>query len=229
MELYTKNLNEDTLSISGADGATRGLTPDGVIYTAHANGDTKGTGAVHSRGFHLAGVDIPHPTGYTANKTGSVMNFNASLNLADSKCGLAWVKRTAQVTENGKTANKEVYVLAMDGCTASGGTFEEEEDNNTYYFKCVSRFVGSGLMETGVYSTFESAKAVCESGQDPSAIFYKYLSGGEPKPGCNPLQGQDCELTPTYYIRYQCSTEPPKAANGYGFDENLCMVIQPHD
>ncbi len=98
MELYTKNLNEDTLSISGADGATRGLTPDGVIYTAHANGDTKGTGAVHSRGFHLAGVDIPHPTGsYVAQTGGTALADNA---------GLCWVPRCT-------SAGKVVWVLSL--------------------------------------------------------------------------------------------------------------------
>ena len=99
-----------------------------------------------------------------------------------------------------------------------------------YYFKCVSRVVSqSGAMIAGGYSTFEAAQSACLSGEDTGASFMKYLSGGMPDPNCRPPAGQSCAIQPAYYIKYQCSTEPPQPCSGYGFCEEMCMVIQPHD
>lgn len=105
----------------------------------------------------------------------------------------------------------------------------------SYYFKCVTRVVseGGGMVSQGSYSTFEAAQSACLSGEDTNASFMKYLSGGEPVPGCRPYQDRNgmwvsCALTPTYYIKYQCSTEPPRPCSGYGFCEEICRVIQPH-
>lgn len=106
----------------------------------------------------------------------------------------------------------------------------------SYYFKCVSRVrsEGGGMVSQGSYSTFEAAQSACLSGEDTNASFMKYLSGGEPVPGCKPYQDKNgmwvsCALTPTYYIKYQCSTEPPQPCSGYGFCEEICMVVQPHE
>ena len=106
----------------------------------------------------------------------------------------------------------------------------------SYYFKCVTRVVseGGGMVSQGSYSTFEAAQSACLSGEDTNASFMKYLSGGEPVPGCRPYQDKNgmwvsCALTPAYYIKYQCSTEPPQPCSGYGFCEEMCMVMQPHD
>lgn len=105
----------------------------------------------------------------------------------------------------------------------------------SYYFKCVSRVVSEGgtMVSQGSYSTFEAAQSACLSGEDTNASFMKYLSGGETVPGCKPYQDRNgmwvsCALTPTYYIKYQCSTEPPRPCSGYGFCEEICRVIQPH-
>lgn len=105
----------------------------------------------------------------------------------------------------------------------------------SYYFKCVSREVSESgaLISQGGYSTFAAAQSACLSGEDTNASFMKYLSGGEPVPGCRPYQDRNgmwvsCALTPTYYIKYQCSTEPPRPCSGYGFCEEICRVIQPH-
>ena len=106
----------------------------------------------------------------------------------------------------------------------------------SYYFKCVSRVVSESgaLISQGGYSTFAAAQSACLSGEDTNASFMKYLSGGEPVSGCRPYLDKNgimvsCALTPAYYIKYQCSTEPPQPCSGYGFCEKMCMVIQPHD
>lgn len=216
VQFYTTALSENTLNINGNSGSSVGLTDENGSVLDNAQ----------TLGFHLAGVDIPHPKLHTVNKTTSGTKENASLSLTGSGCGLAWVKRTAEVTENGKTANKNVYVLAFDGCSAEGGTTEPE---NQYYFKCVSRTQSNGLLAMGAYSSLSEAEAACLSGRDTSAEYYKYLSGGGEDPNCRAPEGQSCPMLPTYYIKYQCSTEPPKAASGYGFDEITCMLIIPHE
>ena len=103
-----------------------------------------------------------------------------------------------------------------------------------YYFKCVSRETTDGGMYSGGASSYAEAKTACESGKDTSVEYYRYLSGGKPKPGCRPYKDKngrlvDCALTPAYYIKYVCSTEPAKENKGYGFDETRCMVVQPHE
>ena len=60
------------------------------------------------------------------------------------------------------------------------------------------------------------------------------LIGGKPAAGCRPYKDkngrlQECALTPAYYIKYVCSTEPAKKNYGYGFDEVTCMITQPHE
>ena len=104
-----------------------------------------------------------------------------------------------------------------------------------YYFKCVTRVVSEGgmMMSQGSYSTFEAAQSACLSGNDTNASFLKYLSGGGTVPGCRPYQDNrgnwvSCAMTPVYYIKYQCSTEPPHKNQGYGFDETTCYLVIPH-
>ncbi len=217
LQHYTTNLTEGTLKITGLAGSSIGLTENGTSRDG-----------LQTLGFHLAGVDIPHPTGHTVNKTTSGTANNATLAITNSGCGLEWVKRTAEVTENSKTVNKEVYVLAFAGCTANGGS-EEITPRDTYYFKCVSRITSNELIAMGNYSSFAAAQAACVSGEDPSAEYDKYLTGGGEDPNCRAPVGQSCPLLPAYYIKYRCSTEAPKPANGYGFDETLCVVIVPHE
>lgn len=110
---------------------------------------------------------------------------------------------------------------------------DEEVPEQPYYFKCVSRYVSeSGAMvSAGKYSSLAEAQAACLSGDDLNAEFYKYLSGGTLPSDCNAPEGQMCPVTPAYFIRYACSTEPPKHASGaYGsFDEFTCtLVAGPH-
>lgn len=127
-----------------------------------------------------------------------------------------------------------VQSVPWDESTCNCGAVALPEQS--YYFKCVSREVSEsgGMVSQGSYSTFEAAQSACLSGEDTNASFMKYLSGGEPVPGCRPYQDKNgmwvsCALTPAYYIKYQCSTEPPQPCSGYGFCEEMCMVMQPHD
>ena len=103
-----------------------------------------------------------------------------------------------------------------------------------YYFKCVTRVTTNGSVPYGGASSFAEAKTACEQGTDTSVEYYKYLTGGKPAAGCRPSKDKngkltDCALTPAYYIKYVCSTEPAKKNDGYGFDEVTCMVRQPHE
>ena len=104
-----------------------------------------------------------------------------------------------------------------------------------YYFKCVTRVtVPDGGVPYGGVSSYAEAKTACEQGIDTSVEYYRYLSGGKPKPGCKPYEDKsgrfvDCALTPAYYIKYVCSTEPAKKNDGWGFDEVTCMVRQMHE
>lgn len=127
-----------------------------------------------------------------------------------------------------------VQSVPWDESTCNCGAVALPEQS--YYFKCVSREVSEsgGMVSQGSYSTFEAAQSACLSGEDTNASFMKYLSGGEPVPGCRPYQDKNgmwvsCALTPAYYIKYQCSTEPPQPCSDYGFCEEMCMVMQPHD
>lgn len=111
------------------------------------------------------------------------------------------------------------------------------EEVQPYYFKCVSRIVSQsgGLLADGKYSSKGAAQKACLSGEDPSASFNAYLSGGGTDPNCRPTQSRpggpwtSCPILPAYYIKWQCSTEPPRAASGYGFDEIQCVVVIPHN
>ncbi|MDD6153847.1 MAG: hypothetical protein PUC11_07900, partial [Elusimicrobia bacterium] len=79
--------------------------------------DTKGADSTYTRGFHLAGVDIPYPTGAYVQKTGTT-------SLSDS-AALCWVQRC---TAEGKVA--WVLSLVNGSCPAKkdiscGGSEEE--------------------------------------------------------------------------------------------------------
>ncbi|MDD6152880.1 MAG: hypothetical protein PUC11_02900, partial [Elusimicrobia bacterium] len=85
MQFYADALNESTLNISGNAGKSVALTADGTAYTAkNESADTKGADSTYTRGFHLAGVDIPYPTGAYVQKTGTT-------SLSDS-AALCWVQ-----------------------------------------------------------------------------------------------------------------------------------------
>ncbi len=91
-------LQADTLEITGNDG-------DGVeLY-----------GAELTRGFHLAGNDIPEPTA-AHNNTDSDLK----------KCQLVWEKR-----KTSDTPVKEVYLLALQNCEGAGSAEGNEEDSQT--------------------------------------------------------------------------------------------------
>ena len=121
-----------------------------------------------------------------------------------------------------------VQFVPWDETRCSCGVVDVPKES--YYFKCVTRVVSqSGAMiSQGSYSTFEAAQSACLSGNDTNASFLKYLSGGGTDPNCRPPAGQVCAIQPAYYIKYQCSTEPPQPCSGYGFCEQNCMVVQPH-
>lgn len=115
LEFYTKNLTEDsTLNITGNAGNS--------IYLTNSDGSW---GFGQTLGFHLAGVDIPHPDKHSISKqSSSDVKENFSLDL--NKCKLSWVKRTAEEKADGKTTNKDVYVLGYDGCDGFETPVEEE-------------------------------------------------------------------------------------------------------
>ena len=99
VQFYADALNESTLNISGNAGKSVALTADGSAYTAkNESADTKGADSTYTRGFHLAGVDIPYPTGAYVQKTGTT-------SLSDS-AALCWVQRC---TTEGKVA----WVLSL--------------------------------------------------------------------------------------------------------------------
>ena len=99
VQFYADALNENTLNISGNAGKSVALTADGTTYTAkNESADTKGADSAYTRGFHLAGVDIPYPTGDYVQKTGTT-------SLSDS-AALCWVQRC---TTEGKVA----WVLSL--------------------------------------------------------------------------------------------------------------------
>lgn len=79
---YTTNLNANTLNINGKGGNTVGLTQEDGTY-----------GGSTTYGFHLAGVDIPYPTGSFVQKTGTTALSTTSR--------LCWVPRC---TKGGKVA-----------------------------------------------------------------------------------------------------------------------------
>ncbi len=129
MQFYADALNENTLNISGNSGKSVALTADGTTYTAkNESADTKGKDSAYTRGFHLAGVDIPYPTGDYVQKTGTT-------SLSDT-AALCWVQRC---TTEGKVA----WVLSLvngvdrnnpdDRCpktsVSCGGSEEEPEGN----------------------------------------------------------------------------------------------------
>lgn len=79
---YTTNLNANTLNIIDKSGNTVGLTQEDGTY-----------GGSTTYGFHLAGVDIPYPTGSFVQKTGTTALSTTSR--------LCWVPRC---TKGGKVA-----------------------------------------------------------------------------------------------------------------------------
>ena len=104
----------------------------------------------------------------------------------------------------------------------------------TYYFKCVTRISGGfPAMSSDTYENYDDAYSACMSGENPNAIYYKYLTGGTEKP-CTPVTDPktglttSCGMEEAYFIKYQCSTTPPQPCSEYGFCEQNCMVIQPH-
>ncbi|MBP3514399.1 MAG: hypothetical protein J6J74_08000 [Elusimicrobiaceae bacterium] len=106
VQFYTDALNENTLNISGNAGKSVALTADGTTYTAkNESADTKGADSAYTRGFHLAGVDIPYPAGDYVQKTGTT-------SLSDS-AALCWVQRC---TTEGKVA----WVLSLVNGTCPG-------------------------------------------------------------------------------------------------------------
>lgn len=105
-----------------------------------------------------------------------------------------------------------------DTCTCEAKCPEPDPNKPTYYFKCVNR--GTGFAPVGQYSSLAAAQQACVSGVDTGATFNRALecapaAPNKPMPTC-------------YYIKYECSTEPPRPASGYGFDEVLCVIVQPH-
>ncbi len=118
-------------------------------------------------------------------------------------------------------------------------TCEREEPDVTeqdYYFKCVERITNESGAQAAYnsYASKSAAQTACESGKDTSATYEEYLSGGDPVPGCKEYIDDNgrlvsCALTPSYFIKYKCSTEPPQPCSGYGFCEEICMVVVPHD
>lgn len=115
LEFYTKNLTEDsTLNVTGNAGNS--------IYLTNSDG---AWGFGQTLGFHLAGVDIPHPDKHSISKQSSTdVKENFSLDL--TKCKLSWVKRTAEEKADGKTTKKDVYVLGYDECDGFEAPVEEE-------------------------------------------------------------------------------------------------------
>ena len=100
-------------------------------------------------------------------------------------------------------------------CTCQRGECPEVPQR---YFKCVSR--GTGFAPMGQYSSLEAARQACISGADTGATYNRALecapaAPNKPMPTC-------------YYIIYQCSSEPPRPASGYGFDEVNCVIVMPH-
>ena len=92
---YTNNLNANTLTIEGNGGNSVGLTQEDGTY-----------GGSTTYGFHLAGVDIPYPTGSFVQKTGTTALSTTSR--------LCWVPRC---TKGGKVAL--VLSLVNTSCPAS--------------------------------------------------------------------------------------------------------------
>lgn len=123
VQFYAEALNESTLNISGNTGKSVALTADGTAYTAKdESADTAGADSTYTRGFHLAGVDIPYPAGDYVQKTGTT-------SLSDT-AALCWVQRC---TTEGKVA--WVLSLVNGSCPATktniscGGSEEEPSGN----------------------------------------------------------------------------------------------------
>ena len=125
------------------------------------------------------------------------------------------------------------------------GTYEWDDENckcnvncdndTSHYFKCVERISGGyPPMTSDTYESYGDAEEACLSGENTNAIYYEYLTGGSTPTGCKPYQDSsgkwvNCNVTDAYFIKYACSTEPARACSGYGFCEQTCMVVQPHD
>ncbi|MGN0023988.1 MAG: hypothetical protein ACI351_00970 [Candidatus Avelusimicrobium sp.] len=95
---YTTNLNANTLNIIDKSGNTVGLTQEDGTY-----------GGSTTYGFHLAGVDIPYPTGSFVQKTGTTA-------LSTTSRLLCWVPRC---TKGGKVAWVLSLVANTTSCPAS--------------------------------------------------------------------------------------------------------------
>ena len=92
-------LKSTALSVLGSGGGTASLYNGGSTY-----------------GLHLAGNDIPEPTGSHTN-TGKDL----------SNCTLVWEKRKTSTTPA-----KEVWLLALKDCTSSGGGSGSGDEDESY-------------------------------------------------------------------------------------------------
>ncbi|MGN0016179.1 MAG: hypothetical protein ACI37O_02435 [Candidatus Avelusimicrobium sp.] len=161
-------LNENTLNISGKFENSKvksvALTADGTTYTAkNESADTKGENSTYTRGFHLAGVDIPYPAGDYVQKTGTT-------SLSDS-AALCWVQRC---TTEGKVA--WVLSLVNGSCPATktniscGGSLPDNPS--------------AGL--SWQYDGWEAVRSfMCGSGQQEAEQFCRQYPNTAPSGSCS--------------------------------------------
>ncbi len=192
VQFYTDELNENTLNISGNAGKSVALTSDGTTYTAkNESADTKGEGSTYTRGFHLAGVDIPYPTGDYVQKTGTV-------SLAGD-AALCWVQRC---TTEGKVA--WVLSLVNGTCPAKkdiscGGGDIPSEDSSCTWVKGTT--LQSCSMPGGLYCELLATDGM--SGVLTQCLAFDSISEcGTASPGA------------TCRLREQHSVPPDCASNG---------------
>ena len=150
MQFRADALNENTLNIDGNAGKSVALTTDGTTYTAkNESADTKGEDSAYTRGFHLAGVDIPYPTGNYVQKTGTT-------SLSDS-AALCWVQRC---TTEGKVA----WVLSLVNGTCPAKTSVSCSKTDTpagLTWQIKSENWGSAGQDLRGYCDFESNCDAC--------------------------------------------------------------------
>ncbi|MDD7578161.1 MAG: hypothetical protein PUK24_01255 [Elusimicrobia bacterium] len=145
-------MNESTLNISGNAGKSVALTLDGTTYTAkNESADTKGEDSTYTRGFHLAGVDIPYPTGDYVQKTGAT-------SLSDS-AALCWVQRC---TTEGKVA----WVLSL-----VNGSCPTKKD-----ISCSGSSGGSSTSKTCMWEESEGVAAYYDDELEKNFPGYKLVS-----------------------------------------------------
>lgn len=169
-------LKSTSLSVLGSGGGTASLYNGGSTY-----------------GLHLAGNDIPEPTGSHTN-TGKDL----------SNCTLVWEKRKTSTTPA-----KEVWLLALKDCTESGMGSVTSPESKEYYWALTDS--GSmGLISSGSapFPCSSNCIAGSSSGSSASSVPPSSLPANALSPTCD-----------SSHVGYTCNTGTRLVATTGGYTQ----------